>query len=119
DGLDRITDGDRAKALFLRSQMIARLDCALVVCAPFALRNDMAATEARGFRLRTLHNAPVLDHKDPAHTGPGVRFLEEVFRRRVRDLRAEDIVPPALLDRLAYYSGGRLRDFVKSISMLA
>src|SRR5207249_3050369 len=44
DGLDRIVDGDRAQALFLRSQMIARLDCVLVVCAPFALRNDMAAT---------------------------------------------------------------------------
>jgi len=119
DGLDRIVDGDRAESLFLRSQMIARLDCALVVCAPFALRNDMAATEARGFRLRTLHNAPVLDHHNPANPGPGVPFLGEVFRRRVRDLGAEDIVPLPLLDKLAYYSGGRLRDFVKSISMLA
>lgn len=119
DGIDRIVDGDRAESLFLHSQMIARLDCALVVCAPFALRNDMAATEARGFRLRTLHNAPVLDHRDPKKHGPGVRFLGEVFRRRVRDLGAEDIVPPAQLDRLAYFSGGRLRDFVKSIGMLA
>jgi hypothetical protein len=119
DGLDRIVDGERAKSLFLHSQMIARLDCALVVCAPFALRNDMAATEARGFRLRTLHNAPVLDHKNPKEHGPGVPFLGEVFRRRVHDLQAEDIVPPRLLDRLAYYSGGRLRDFVRSIGMLA
>jgi hypothetical protein len=119
DGLDRIVDGDRAEALFLHSQMISRLDCALVVCAPFALRNDMAATEARGFRLRTLHNAPVLDHTDPKKPGPGVGFLGEVFRRRVRDLGAEGIVPPPLLDKLAYYSGGRLRDFVKSIGMLA
>lgn len=47
------------------------------------------------------------------------RFLGEVFRRRVHDLGAEDIVPPKLLDKLAYYSGGRLRDFVKSIGMLA
>lgn len=119
DGLDRIVDGDRAQALFLRSQMIARLECALVVCAPFALRNDMAATKARGFRLRTLHNAPVLDHENPKAPGPGVRFLSEVFRRRVRDLGAEGIVPQPLLDRLAYYSGGLLRDFVTSISMLA
>lgn len=119
DGLDRIVDGDRAESLFLRSQMIARLDCALVVCAPFALRNDMAATEARGFRLRTLHNAPVLDHQHPKSPGPGVRFLREVFRRRVKDLGAEDVVPPPLLEQLAYYSGGRLRDFVKSLSMLA
>jgi hypothetical protein len=119
DGLDRIVDGDRAQSLFLRSQMIARLDCALVVCAPFAWRNDMASTEARGFSLCTLHNAPVLDHDDPRLPGPGVRFLGEVFRHRVRDLHAEHLVPPPLLDKLAYYSGGRLRDFVKSIGMLA
>lgn len=119
DGLDRIVDGDHAQSLFLRSQMISRLDCALVVCAPFALRNNMAATEARGFRLRTLHNAPVLDHKDPRVPGPGVPFLGEVFRRRVRDLGAENVVPPPLVDKLAYYSGGRLRDFVKMVGMLA
>ncbi|MFO0757555.1 MAG: hypothetical protein U0359_13750 [Byssovorax sp.] len=118
DGLDRIVDGEQARTLFLHSQMIARLDCALLVCAPFALRNDMAATEARGFRLRVLHNAPVLDHGNPKKDGPGVKFLGEVFRSRVRDLGAEDIVPPALLDRLAYYSGGRLRDFVRMIAML-
>jgi hypothetical protein len=119
DGLDRIVDGERAKSLFLRSQMIARLDCALVICAPFALRNDMAATEARGFRLRTLHNAPVLDHKNPKNPGPGVRFLSAVFGCRVHDLGAKDIVPTPLLEKLAYYSGGRLRDFVRSIGMLA
>jgi hypothetical protein len=79
----------------------------------------MAASEARGFRLRTLPNAPVLDHRDPRIHGPGVRFLGEVFRRRVHDLGAEDIVPAQLLERLAYYSGGRARDFVKSVGMLA
>ena len=119
DGLDRIVDGERAKALFLHSQMIAQLDCALLVCAPFAWRNDMAANEARGFRLHTLHNVPVLDHRDPTRPGPGVPFLGEVFQRRVQDLAAKDIVPAPLLEKLVYYSGGRLRDFVKSIGMLA
>lgn len=119
DGLDRVTDIEHAKALFLHSQMIARLDCALVVCAPFVLRNEKAVTEARVFRLRTLHNVPVMDHADPRKYGPGVAFLGEVFRRRVRDLGAESYVPPPLLDKLAYYSGGLLRDFVKSIGMLA
>lgn len=122
DGLDRINDGERAKALLVLSQMIAGLDCRLVVCAPFAMRNDMAASRARGFRLRTLHNVPVLDQKEPGNPnahGPGVRFLGEVFRSRVRDLRADGIIPPPLLDKLAYYSGGALRDFVQSINMLA
>ena len=119
DGLDRIVDGSRAESLFLRSQMIASLDCALVVCAPFALRNDMAATEARGFRLRTLHNAPVMDHHDPRSYGAGVSFLVDVFRCRVRDIHGEGLVSDSLLKRLAYYSGGRARDFVKTIGMLA
>lgn len=119
DGLDRIVDGDRAKALFLHSQMIARLDCCLVVCAPFALRSDMAAAEVRGFRLRTLHNAPVLDPKQPASHGQGVEFLRQVYHCRVRDLAAESLVSSDELGRLAYYSGGRLRDFVRSIGMLA
>jgi len=119
DGLDRITEIEHAKTLFLYSQMIARLDCALVVCAPFVLRNEKAVTEARVFRLRTLHNVPVLNHQNPQQHGPGVAFLGEVFRRRVRDLNAENYVPQPLLDQLAYYSGGVLRDFVKSIGMLA
>lgn len=118
DGLDRVTNADHAKALFLDSQIISRLDCALVVCAPFALRNAKAAISARGFRLRTLHNAAVLDHQNPKNHGPGVPFLGEIFRQRVRDLGAELCVPPPLLDKLAYYSGGRLRDFVLSIKLL-
>jgi hypothetical protein len=119
DGLDRVVDVERAKSLFLHSRMISRLDCALVVCAPFALRNHKAAIGARGFRLRTLHNAPVLDHKNPKNYGPAVPFLGDVFRCRVRDLGAEACIPSPLLDKLAYYSGGRLRDFVTSIGWLA
>ncbi len=119
DGLDRIEDLERARSLFLHSKTISRLDCALVVCAPFGLRNDQAVTEVRGFQLLTLHNAPVLDHRNPKEYGPGVPFMGDVFRYRVRDLGAEGAIPPALLDKLAYYSGGRVRDFVKSIKRLA
>lgn len=119
DGLDRVTDAEHAKSLFLDSQMISRLDCALVVCAPFVLRNNKVVTEIRGFQVLTLHNAPVLDHQNPKNHGPGVPFMGDVFRYRVRDLGAENVIPAPLLDKLAYYSGGRLRDFVKSIKLLA
>jgi hypothetical protein len=119
DGLDRVVDDERAKALFLHSQMISRLDCALVVCAPFVLRNNKVVTEIRRFQVLTLHNAPVLDHENPKNYGPGVPFMGEVFRSRVQDLGAEAFIPQPLLDKLAYYSGGRLRDFVKSIKRLA
>lgn len=119
DGLDRIQDPEHARSLLLHSKMISLLECALVVCAPFVLRNDKAVTEVRGFQLLTLHNAPVLDHENPKKPGPGVPFLVDVFRYRVRDLGAEAAIPLDLLNKLAYYSGGRLRDFVKSIKELA
>src|ERR1700678_917226 len=51
--------------------------------------------------------------------GPGVDFFCDVFRRRVTDLHAPDLVPDELLRRLAYYSGGRARDFVKLIRGVA
>ncbi len=118
DGLDRIVQFERAEALFIRSQMIARIQCPLVVCAPFILRNNPATAVVPVFTPYILHNAPVLDHDDPTKHGPGVAFFRDLFRRRVSDLGAEDIIPEPLLDHLAYYSGGRGRDFVRTIRML-
>ncbi|WP_437951038.1 hypothetical protein WME98_09660 [Sorangium sp. So ce296] len=119
DGLDRIVSFERAEALFLHSQMLARLQAPLVVCAPFALRNHLATSEVRRFKPRILHNVPVLDHADPTRPGPGVAFFRDLFQRRVHGLGAEHLVPQPLLERLAYYSGGRARDFVRTIRMLA
>lgn len=51
--------------------------------------------------------------------GPGVPFFCELYRRRVADLNVPDLISNDLLERLAYYSGGRARDFVKSIRMVA
>lgn len=34
DGLDRITDPGRIKALFVESALFSRLDCTLVICGP-------------------------------------------------------------------------------------
>lgn len=45
--------------------------------------------------------------------------MTQVFRRRVSDIKAENIIPPRLLEKLAYYSGGRVRDFVRTLGMLA
>ncbi len=120
DGLDRIRSRERALALFLESEMIGRLDCKLVVCGPWALRHDKAIAAVRRFSTRCkLVNEPVLQQDDPAHEGSGVDFFCEVFRRRTSDLRGGEIVPQALLRKLAYYSGGRARDFVRSVRMLA
>jgi hypothetical protein len=46
--------------------------------------------------------------------------MEEVFRRRVDDLAPDGtIVPEPLLRKLAYFSGGRTRDFVRFIRLLS
>jgi hypothetical protein len=112
DGLDRVSSFDRAEALFLRSDMIQRLDCPLVVCAPFVLRHHLATANVKRFENVTLHNAPVLDHDDPSKPGPGTPFLCELFHKRAG---SAPLISEPLLVRLAYYSGGRARDFVKLV----
>jgi hypothetical protein len=120
DGLDRIKDLEQAKELFLESNMIGQLDCRVVLCGPFVLRTDGTLVGVRGFSdVPPLVNVPVMAKDDPARPGPGIPFFRDLFARRVADLAAPDLVGPAELDRLAYYSGGRARDFVTTIQRLA
>ncbi len=120
DGLDRIRDIGRAKALFVDSHMISQLACPSIVCGPFALRHHPSTTAIRGFNhLTVLVNEPVLSHSNPALPGPGVEFFREVFARRVNDFAGPALVPEPLLVELAYRSGGRARDFVRFIRVLA
>lgn len=120
DGLDRVTDIDRAKDLFVNSGMLAAMECSMVVCGPFALRHHPALASVRGFNAKVLVNEPVLNQHAPMLEGPGVAFFAELFARRVADLGVspEELIPPVLLRRLAYYSGGRSRDFVRMVRML-
>lgn len=65
---------------------------------------------------------PAAEHAwraDRPRSPAGVDFLCEVFRGRIADLGAEDLIPDDLLQRLAYYSGGRARDFLKLIRAVA
>jgi hypothetical protein len=120
DGLDRITELNRAQALFIESEMIAQLECRLVVSGPFALRSSPAASAVPRFsEVTPLVNEPVMDQADPRKPGPGISFFCELFRRRVADLGAPDLIGQAEIDRLAYYCGGRARDFVRIIRMVA
>jgi hypothetical protein len=121
DGLDRIGDLARAKALFVESQLLSQLNCPLVVCGPVALRHDLATAGVKGFKTDALVNAPVLNHDDPSRPGPGVKFFRDLYAQRVKDLGQDALalVDPELLGKLAYYSGGRARDFVRFIRSLA
>lgn len=123
DGLDQIKDVERAKDLFVDSQMISNLDCRLVVSGPFALRHSQyaAAISSRLSVVAPLVNVPVLRHDEPTQYGPGIVFFREVFQRRIADLgpQATSLVPEPLLDKLSYYSGGRARSFVTMIRRLS
>ncbi len=121
DGLDRIREFSRARELFLDSQLIAHMTCPMVVCGPFALRHHPATAAIRGFHdVPPLVNEPVLLKSDPRRPGPGVGFFRELFSKRVGDLPgAADLVSAEHLDTLAYYSGGRAREFVTLVRRLA
>lgn len=120
DGLDRIAELDRAEELFIESELIAQLECRVVASGPFALRSSPAASAVPRFNLvLPLVNEPVMDPRVPAARGPGVDFFCELYRRRTEDLHTPDLVTRPLLEELAYYSGGRARDFVKLIRALA
>lgn len=120
DGLDRIKDFDRARELFLDSKMIGQLACRVVICGPFVLRTDGAIAGIQGFSdVPPVVNVPVMDQADPSRLGPGIPFFHDLFRRRVADLGAPDLIAPELLDKLAYRSGGRAREFVTMIQRLA
>jgi len=121
DGLDRIQDPARARALFVESQLLSQLQCPLVVCGPIALQPPAARAGVHGFETLWLVNEPVLDHDDPTRSGPGVEFFRELYEHRVRDLGNEvhELVGPTQLRELAYRSGGRARDFIRFIRSLA
>lgn len=119
DGLDRIRDIERARELFVESDVLARLACRVVLCGPFALRHHPTASAVSRFQYQPLVNEPVLDQHDPTRPGPGLPFFTELFQRRTEDLGGAPLIAQRLLDHLAFYSGGRARDFVKMIRLVA
>lgn len=119
DGLDRIRDLNKSKQLLVESNMVGQLDCPLVVCAPLAMRHDIATAAVRRFTPVVLVNEPVLNQTDPNQPGQGVEFFCQVYRRRAEAIEAMQLVPSTLCQRLAYFSGGRVRDFVASVRDLA
>lgn len=120
DGLDKIQEFDRAKQLFIDSKAISQLDCRMIVAGPYALRHHPALADLKGFaHVKPLLNEPVMDEEDPSKHGKGVPFFCDLFHRRVKDLDDGNFIPDGLLRDMAYYSGGRARDFVIAVRNLA
>lgn len=119
DGLDWIREEERQLALFDRSELLGRLACPALLCAPYMLLSSPRARNLRRFDRFVLANEPVLDREDYRRPGPGVAFFLEVYRRRTADLKEPAPISEELLSRIAYFSGGRARDFTKLVREVA
>lgn len=119
DGLDWIREDGRQLALFDRSELLGRLACPALVCAPYNLLSSAQARNLRRFDSFVLANEPVLDRERPEEPGPGVPFFVDIYRRRTADLGGPDLIPLRFLERLAHFSGGRARDFTKLVREVA
>lgn len=121
DGLDRIKDRERIEALFVDSALLGSLDCDIVITGPIALHRASLRRHVRTFQTKTLANVPVIDPASPRSWnpgGPGIDLCLKVYERRTTDLPA-GLVPEPLQRKLAYYSGGRMREFVRLLREIA
>lgn len=124
DGLDRVRRRETFEWLFVESDLLRSLPCDVVVSAHLAM-----VQRYRG-RLRfderyDLANEPVADRSDPWKPGPRIGFFRDLVDRRLGAIANEgvevppNVLPDPLLERLAWCSGGRLRDFMGFMRRIA
>jgi hypothetical protein len=122
DGLDRIRTDERARTLLVSSSLLGKLLCDEVVTGPEFMFHGLSQN-IRDFSVVELCNVPVLEREQPTQHGPGMVFFHELVDKRVAavarlarpagDLIPNEPFPAAVIDRLAYYSGGVIRDFMR------
>jgi hypothetical protein len=131
DGLDRIRAPERTQALFLDSRLLGNVECDQLITMPAMLMRRQGQN-VEHFTIKDLHNIPVLNRAAPldrSRPGPGLKFFRELVAKRVawtgERLAAQGVTAPAdplpesIIDRLAYYSGGLARDFIKLVRLAA
>lgn len=120
DGLDRINHLPTVKALFVESSLLSVLPCELVLVASILVRQESLVSAIARFSVKVLANVPVLDRQRPLEvTEVGARFCQTAWRKRTEDLGLEQVIEDAHLRRLAWASGGRVRQFIAMINDVA
>ncbi len=127
DGLDRIESVERLGILFVESELLGELVCDQV----FTVQplNDVTQ-RTKVFRAYEYANVPVLLRDDPTKPGPGIAFFRSLVdkrlaaaKRALANRRIEALagapIPGDVIDRLAYYSGGVVREFVRMVGYAA
>jgi hypothetical protein len=131
DGLDRIRASERTQRLLVDSRLLGNLDCDELITVPLMLMRKQGQN-VEHFSIKDLHNIPVLARANPLsrdQPGPGLPFFRELVAKRLawiaEQLAAHGLgapaepLPEAIIDRLAYYSGGLARDFIKLVRLAA
>ncbi|MEL6179617.1 MAG: hypothetical protein AAFS10_11730, partial [Myxococcota bacterium] len=118
DGLDRVRTREGFANLFVKSNLLRQIPCDIVVSAHLARVQDYRS-QLRFDQRYDLANEPVATHGNPRQQGQGVVFFRELVQRRLDAIARQpnidvpnEVFPNAVIDRLAWCSGGRLRDFV-------
>lgn len=121
DGLDQVQDDARVRYLLFETGLLAELPCGQVITAPFGLRRGDLRRAVGRYSVCSIYNEAVLDPAAPAHHGPGIDIFNEIFHKQAGDIteHPDEVLEEPLLRRLAYHSGGRLRDFALSMRLLA
>ncbi len=120
DGLDRIRLSETFEDLFVDSNLLRDLTCDVVVCAELGLVQRHRA-RLRLDKTFEVTNIPVVQRDDPTQCGDGVAFFEELVRLRFAAINGtrDGVLPPEAIHRLAWCSGGRLRDFMSLVREIA
>lgn len=121
DGLDRVRVPATFEDLFVESSLLRELSCDVVVSTELSLVHRYRS-RLRITKTFELTNIPVARPEDPSTVGAGTAFFRDLTQRRLGALgipAPADALPPALVDRLAWCSGGRLRDFMSLVRELA
>lgn len=122
DGLDRVRRPERFEGLFVESDLLRSLPCDVVVSAHLAMVQRYRG-RMRFDQRYDLANEPVADRANPWRSGGGIQFFRELVDRRLSALEGvevpNDVLPDRILERLAWCSGGRLRDFMGFMRTIA
>ncbi|MCK6525279.1 hypothetical protein L6R49_28060 [Myxococcota bacterium] len=120
DGLDRIEDNDTFKNLLVESSLLAELRCDAVVSMQLGLYQRHSSRLSK-WSYHVFTFVPVVDRDQPeVPNTKGLQFFEELVARRFEAV-CPGVAPvsAAQVRRLAYSSGGRLRDFMKLMTETA
>lgn len=118
DGLDRIEESETNDRIFVRSSLLRSIRSTLIVACSLELSTRGRVHRVKEYALHPLPNVPVLDHDNPEQPGPGVETCLELWRIRTADIGAGDRISEPALRVLAFYSGGRFREFNRLVRVM-